>query len=104
MSGKTEYILKMVLNSHDGKQFIPNTSILNPDKIFICCPDIETKSCYTNFLAAKDKCPDLCAKVEIINGMANLPIPSALNKSEPIILPNGKQKTFDSQMLVNLSY
>ena len=85
MSGKTTYLLNLLINHLDQKGRIIRPSVLNPDKIILFAPT-KSQPLYQNFLAMKEKCPTFCADVEAYSDLSKLPKHKELDEGRKCVI------------------
>lgn len=78
MSGKTNYVLNLVMNRIDKNGEILEYSVLNPDFIGIYAPTLN-QPLYQNLFKFKDQVPDICADIES-NTLDKMPTPEELDQ------------------------
>ena len=79
MSGKTTYMLNLILSTVDPRtRHITEYSVLNPDIIYIFAPTID-QPLYQTLFKLKDQVPNICSDIETFNSLDKLPDPSELD-------------------------
>lgn len=79
MSGKTTYILNLILNTIDPEtRQIIEYSVLNPDIIYIFAPTID-QELYQTLFKFKNQVPTICADIVTFDSLDKLPDPSELD-------------------------
>jgi energy-coupling factor transporter ATP-binding protein EcfA2 len=78
-SGKTTYVLNLLLNSIDENGNITKLSPLAPDEIYICCP-LSNQELYSKFIESNKKYSFICSEITMYPDIQSMPLPSELGK------------------------
>jgi GTPase SAR1 family protein len=79
MSGKTSYVLNLILNTVDPRtRQITEYSTLNPDIIYIFAPTLD-QPLYQQLFKLKDQVPNICADIDTADTVDKLPNPEELD-------------------------